>query len=81
MMKGVSVGVGLLGLLLACVTTAPTDKNRDWDIYSFHINSTVTSRYATTIITSRVANRINQSQEIEFHVKIPKNAFISKFKM
>ncbi|XP_064821780.1 inter-alpha-trypsin inhibitor heavy chain H3-like isoform X3 [Oncorhynchus masou masou] len=81
MMKGVSVGVGLLGLLLACVTTAPTDKNRDWDIYSFHINSTVTSRYATTIITSRVANRIDQSQEIEFHVKIPKNAFISKFKM
>ncbi|XP_055766838.1 inter-alpha-trypsin inhibitor heavy chain H3-like isoform X1 [Salvelinus fontinalis] len=81
MMKGVSVGVGLLGLLLACVTTAPTNKNRDWDIYSFHINSTVTSRYATTIITSRVANRINQSQEIEFHVKIPKNAFISKFKM
>ncbi|KAM9536020.1 inter-alpha-trypsin inhibitor heavy chain H3-like isoform 8-T8 [Salvelinus alpinus] len=81
MMKGVSVGVGLLGLLLACVTTAPTNKNRDWDIYSFHINSTVTSRYATTIITSRVANRIDQSQEIEFHVKIPKNAFISKFKM
>uniref|UniRef100_A0A4W5Q5B4 Inter-alpha-trypsin inhibitor heavy chain H3-like n=1 Tax=Hucho hucho TaxID=62062 RepID=A0A4W5Q5B4_9TELE len=81
MMKGVSVGVGLLGLLLACVTTAPTNKNGDWDIYSFHINSTVTSRYATTIITSRVANPINQSQEIEFHVKIPKNAFISKFKM
>ncbi|KAK6319558.1 hypothetical protein J4Q44_G00107690 [Coregonus suidteri] len=81
MMKGVSVGVGLLGLLLACVTTAPTNKNRDWDIYSFHINSTVTSRYATTIITSRVANWIDQSQEIEFHVKIPKNAFISKFKM
>uniref|UniRef100_A0A8C8G148 Inter-alpha-trypsin inhibitor heavy chain H3 n=1 Tax=Oncorhynchus tshawytscha TaxID=74940 RepID=A0A8C8G148_ONCTS len=41
----------------------------------------LTSRYATTIITSRVANRIDQSQEIEFHVKIPKNAFISKFKM
>uniref|UniRef100_A0A3Q2QE17 Inter-alpha-trypsin inhibitor heavy chain H3 n=1 Tax=Fundulus heteroclitus TaxID=8078 RepID=A0A3Q2QE17_FUNHE len=53
----------------------------DWDIYSFHINSTVTSRYATTIITSRVANRMNESKEIEFHVKIPKNAFISKFKM
>uniref|UniRef100_A0A8C7NXM6 Inter-alpha-trypsin inhibitor heavy chain H3-like n=1 Tax=Oncorhynchus mykiss TaxID=8022 RepID=A0A8C7NXM6_ONCMY len=57
------------------------NKNRDWDIYSFHINSTVTSRYATTIITSRVANRMDQSQEIEFHVKIPKMAFISKFKM
>ncbi|KAJ7999734.1 hypothetical protein DPEC_G00197480 [Dallia pectoralis] len=81
MMGGVAVWVGVLGLLLGCVTTAPTNKNRDWDIYSFHINSTVTSRYATTVIISRVANRIDQSQEIEFHVKIPKNAFISKFKM
>uniref|UniRef100_A0A3B3ZEV5 Uncharacterized protein n=1 Tax=Periophthalmus magnuspinnatus TaxID=409849 RepID=A0A3B3ZEV5_9GOBI len=47
----------------------------------FHINSTVTSRYATTVITSRVANRMDQSKEIEFHVRIPKNAFISKFRM
>lgn len=53
----------------------------NWDIYSFHINSTVTSRYATTIITSRVANRMDESKEIEFNVRIPKNAFISKFKM
>uniref|UniRef100_A0A3Q2ZJC5 Inter-alpha-trypsin inhibitor heavy chain H3-like n=1 Tax=Kryptolebias marmoratus TaxID=37003 RepID=A0A3Q2ZJC5_KRYMA len=53
----------------------------DWDIYSFHINSTVTGRYATTVITSRVANRMNESKEIEFHVQIPKNAFISKFRM
>uniref|UniRef100_A0A3B4GUD2 Inter-alpha-trypsin inhibitor heavy chain H3-like n=1 Tax=Pundamilia nyererei TaxID=303518 RepID=A0A3B4GUD2_9CICH len=53
----------------------------DWDVYSFHINSTVTSRYATTVITSRVANRMDESKEIEFHVRIPKNAFISKFQM
>ena len=53
----------------------------DWDIYSFHINSTVTSRYATTVITSRVVNRMDESKEIEFLVRIPKNAFISKFRM
>uniref|UniRef100_A0A3Q3L1N4 VIT domain-containing protein n=1 Tax=Labrus bergylta TaxID=56723 RepID=A0A3Q3L1N4_9LABR len=53
----------------------------DWDIYSFHINSTVSSRYATTVITSRVANRMDESKEIEFQVRIPKNAFISKFRM
>uniref|UniRef100_A0A3Q2ZZ01 Inter-alpha-trypsin inhibitor heavy chain 3 n=1 Tax=Kryptolebias marmoratus TaxID=37003 RepID=A0A3Q2ZZ01_KRYMA len=47
----------------------------------FHINSTVIGRYATTVITSRVANRIEESKEIEFHVQIPKNAFISKFRM
>ncbi|CAG5980790.1 unnamed protein product [Menidia menidia] len=69
----------ILGLLLA---SAPTlTKKEDWDIYSFHINSTVTSRYATTVITSRVVNRMDESKEIEFHVQIPKNAFISKFRM
>uniref|UniRef100_A0A8C1D8N8 VIT domain-containing protein n=1 Tax=Cyprinus carpio carpio TaxID=630221 RepID=A0A8C1D8N8_CYPCA len=51
------------------------------DIYSFYINSTVTSRYATTVITSHVANTLNESQGIQFEVKIPKNAFISKFRM
>ncbi|XP_020789759.1 inter-alpha-trypsin inhibitor heavy chain H3-like [Boleophthalmus pectinirostris] len=69
----------LLGLLLGLVSTLP--KKGDWDIYSFHINSTVTSRYATTVIKSRVANRMEESKEIEFHVRIPKNAFISKFRM
>lgn len=59
----------------------PVFAQDDWDIYSFHINSTVTGRYATTVITSRVANRMNESKEIEFQVRIPKNAFISKFKM
>uniref|UniRef100_A0A668RP57 Inter-alpha-trypsin inhibitor heavy chain H3-like n=1 Tax=Oreochromis aureus TaxID=47969 RepID=A0A668RP57_OREAU len=34
----------------------------DWDIYSFHINSTVTSRYATTVITSRV-NKLQDTQQ------------------
>lgn len=61
--------------------TPPVFAQADWDIYSFHINSTVSSRYATTVITSRVANRMNNSKEIEFHVRIPKNAFISKFRM
>uniref|UniRef100_A0A8C1VI41 Zgc:112265 n=1 Tax=Cyprinus carpio TaxID=7962 RepID=A0A8C1VI41_CYPCA len=51
------------------------------NIYSFYINSTITSRYATTVITSRVANTLNESQAIQFEVKIPKNAFISKFRM
>ncbi|CAI5687718.1 unnamed protein product [Oreochromis niloticus] len=73
------VQITLIGLLLALASTLPNKD--DWDIYSFHINSTVTSRYATTVITSRVANRMNESKEIEFHVRIPKNAFISKFRM
>lgn len=56
-------------------------KSRDWNIYSFHINTTVTSRYAMTVITSRVVNVRENSTEIHFHVKIPKTAFISKFRM
>uniref|UniRef100_A0A3P9C317 Inter-alpha-trypsin inhibitor heavy chain H3-like n=1 Tax=Maylandia zebra TaxID=106582 RepID=A0A3P9C317_9CICH len=78
-MERTVVQIALFGLLLALASTLPNKD--DWDVYSFHINSTVTSRYATTVITSRVANRMNESKEIEFHVQIPKNAFISKFQM
>ncbi|XP_046871165.1 inter-alpha-trypsin inhibitor heavy chain H4-like [Hypomesus transpacificus] len=78
-MEMVAGRVALLGLLLVCVTTAPI--NQGWKIYSFNINSTVSNRYATTTITSRVANPMEASQEIEFHVQIPKNAIISKFRM
>ncbi|KAJ8259919.1 hypothetical protein GJAV_G00174980 [Gymnothorax javanicus] len=60
--------------------TSP-EKKKDLDIYSFHIKSTVSSRYAMTVITSRVANRANESREVVFHVELPKNAFISKFSM
>uniref|UniRef100_A0A672Y4Q3 Inter-alpha-trypsin inhibitor heavy chain 3 n=1 Tax=Sphaeramia orbicularis TaxID=375764 RepID=A0A672Y4Q3_9TELE len=67
--------------IYCCIKIDFKKKNDDWDIYSFHINSTVSSRYATTVITSRVANRMDESKEIEFHVRIPKNAFISKFRM
>ncbi|XP_077583445.1 inter-alpha-trypsin inhibitor heavy chain H3 isoform X2 [Stigmatopora nigra] len=77
-MKRTVLFISIFGLLLGFGTTLPQD---GWEIYSFHINSTVTSRYATTVINSRVANRKDESQEIEFHVRIPKNAFITKFRM
>uniref|UniRef100_I3JKH1 Inter-alpha-trypsin inhibitor heavy chain 3 n=1 Tax=Oreochromis niloticus TaxID=8128 RepID=I3JKH1_ORENI len=76
------VQLTLIGLQLSMRSVKPVVFSQDdWDIYSFHINSTVTSRYATTVITSRVVNRMDESKEIEFHVRIPKNAFISKFRM
>ncbi|XP_047204521.1 inter-alpha-trypsin inhibitor heavy chain H3-like isoform X2 [Girardinichthys multiradiatus] len=78
-MERAVVRLTLFGLLVSLATSQP--KKEDRDIYSFHINSIVTSRYATTIITSRVVNRMDESKEIEFHVQIPKNAFISKFTM
>lgn len=77
-----SVGCQPTESFLSVLWNVPTVTFQDdWDIYSFHINSTVTSRYAVTVIRSRVVNRMNESKEIEFHVRIPKNAFISKFKM
>ncbi|XP_026131033.1 inter-alpha-trypsin inhibitor heavy chain H3-like isoform X9 [Carassius auratus] len=81
MMDRAALQVILLGMFLMSATSDPVKKKKNVDIYSFYINSTVTSRYATTVITSRVANTLNESQEIQFEVKIPKNAFISKFRM
>ncbi|XP_061583174.1 inter-alpha-trypsin inhibitor heavy chain H3-like [Cololabis saira] len=78
-MRRAALQLTLFGLLLTLVDTLPNKD--DWDIYSFHINATVNSRYATTVINSRVVNRAEESKEIEFHVQIPKNAFISKFRM
>ncbi|XP_042622683.1 inter-alpha-trypsin inhibitor heavy chain H3-like isoform X1 [Cyprinus carpio] len=81
MMDRAALRLILLGVFLISATSDPFKKKQNVDIYSFYINSTVTSRYATTVITSRVANTLNESQEIQFEVKIPKNAFISKFRM
>uniref|UniRef100_A0A672G2P7 Inter-alpha-trypsin inhibitor heavy chain 3 n=1 Tax=Salarias fasciatus TaxID=181472 RepID=A0A672G2P7_SALFA len=78
-MERAVVRITLIGLMVALAATLPNKD--DWNIYSFHINSTVSSRYATTVITSRVANRMAESKEVEFHVRIPKNAFITKFRM
>ncbi|XP_051768737.1 inter-alpha-trypsin inhibitor heavy chain H3-like [Ctenopharyngodon idella] len=81
MMARAALRLILLGVFLISVSSHPVKKKHNVDIYSFYINSTVTSRYATTVITSRVANTLNESQEIQFEVKIPKTAFISKFRM
>ncbi|XP_016123689.1 inter-alpha-trypsin inhibitor heavy chain H3 isoform X2 [Sinocyclocheilus grahami] len=81
MMDRAALRLILLGVFFISATSDPVKKKQNVDIYSFYINSTVTSRYATTVITSRVANTLNESQEIQFEVKIPKNAFISKFRM
>uniref|UniRef100_A0A9J8CKT3 Inter-alpha-trypsin inhibitor heavy chain H3-like n=1 Tax=Cyprinus carpio carpio TaxID=630221 RepID=A0A9J8CKT3_CYPCA len=80
MMDRAALRLILLGVFLISASLG-VKKKQNVDIYSFYINSTVTSRYATTVITSRVANTLNESQEIQFEVKIPKNAFISKFRM
>ncbi|KAG8128261.1 hypothetical protein E2320_015124 [Naja naja] len=51
------------------------------EIYSLHIDCKVTSRYAHTVITSRIVNRANESKEALFDVELPKKAFITNFSM
>ncbi|NWZ33497.1 ITIH4 inhibitor, partial [Brachypodius atriceps] len=51
------------------------------EIYSLHVDCKVTSRFAHTVITSRIVNRANESREATFEVEIPKTAFITNFSM
>ncbi|XP_063224499.1 inter-alpha-trypsin inhibitor heavy chain H4-like isoform X2 [Bacillus rossius redtenbacheri] len=62
-------------------TTQATPKLPRPELYSLHVVSHVTYRFATTVISSRVANPANASQEVFFSVVLPETAFISGFLM
>nr|XP_003217701.1 PREDICTED: inter-alpha-trypsin inhibitor heavy chain H4 isoform X1 [Anolis carolinensis] len=51
------------------------------EIYSMHVDCKVTSRFAHTVITSKVVNRAEESKEAVFEVELPKTAFITNFSM
>ncbi|XP_010009686.1 PREDICTED: inter-alpha-trypsin inhibitor heavy chain H4 [Nestor notabilis] len=51
------------------------------EIYSLHVDCKVTSRFAHTLITSKIVNRANESREATFEVELPKTAFITNFSM
>ncbi|XP_050760586.1 inter-alpha-trypsin inhibitor heavy chain H4 [Gymnogyps californianus] len=51
------------------------------EIYSLHVDCKVTSRFAHTVITSKIVNRANASREATFEVELPKTAFITNFSM
>ncbi|XP_039627099.1 inter-alpha-trypsin inhibitor heavy chain H4-like isoform X12 [Polypterus senegalus] len=78
-------GILLVGLwtLKASESARPRRdvKEGDLDIYSFNVDCKVTSRYAYTVMVSRVANRATVSKEVTFDVELPKSAFISNFSM
>ncbi|XP_019593770.2 inter-alpha-trypsin inhibitor heavy chain H2 [Rhinolophus sinicus] len=50
-------------------------------LYSYKVQSTITSRMATTMIQTKVVNNSPQPQNVVFDVQIPKGAFISNFSM
>nr|XP_008998149.3 inter-alpha-trypsin inhibitor heavy chain H2 isoform X2 [Callithrix jacchus] len=50
-------------------------------LYTYKVQSTITSRMATTMIQSKLVNNSPQPQNVMFDVQIPKGAFISNFSM
>nr|XP_035958462.1 inter-alpha-trypsin inhibitor heavy chain H4 isoform X7 [Halichoerus grypus] len=70
----------VLFLLLAALHTAAAQKN-GINIYSLSVDSKVSSRFAHTVVTSRVVNRASVMQEATFQVELPKRAFITNFSM
>nr|BAC34032.1 unnamed protein product [Mus musculus] len=66
--------------LLAVLPTTTAEKN-GIDIYSLTVDSRVSSRFAHTVVTSRVVNRADAVQEATFQVELPRKAFITNFSM
>ncbi|XP_043742365.1 inter-alpha-trypsin inhibitor heavy chain H4 isoform X2 [Cervus elaphus] len=75
-----SIVLVLLSLAVLQTTKAQKAQN-DVDIYSLTVDSKVSSRFAHTVITSRVVNRADAIQEATFQVELPKKAFITNFSM
>uniref|UniRef100_A0A8D2HMC3 Inter-alpha-trypsin inhibitor heavy chain 4 n=1 Tax=Urocitellus parryii TaxID=9999 RepID=A0A8D2HMC3_UROPR len=50
-------------------------------IYSLTVDSKVSSRFAHTVVTSRVVNKAEEAQEAIFEMELPKKAFITNFSM
>ncbi|XP_045153353.1 inter-alpha-trypsin inhibitor heavy chain H4 [Echinops telfairi] len=70
----------VLLVLLAALQAASAQKN-GIDIYSLTVDSKVSSRFAHTVITSRVVNKADTVQEATFQMELPKRAFITNFSM
>ncbi|KAM3622529.1 uncharacterized protein V6R79_026316 [Siganus canaliculatus] len=51
------------------------------EVYSVTVESTVTARFAHTVMTTKALNKASTSQEISFEVELPKTAFIRNFSM
>ncbi|KAM9681440.1 LOW QUALITY PROTEIN: inter-alpha-trypsin inhibitor heavy chain H4 [Dama dama] len=79
---GCTHSIVLVLLSLAVLQTTKAQKvQNDVDIYSLTVDSKVSSRFAHTVITSRVVNRADAMQEATFQVELPKKAFITNFSM
>ncbi|XP_039723387.1 inter-alpha-trypsin inhibitor heavy chain H4 isoform X1 [Pteropus medius] len=74
-------GLALVLLLLLAVLQTTTAQKNGIDIYSLTVDSKVSSRFAHTVVTSRVVNKADTMQEATFQMELPKKAFITNFSM
>ncbi|ELK07820.1 Inter-alpha-trypsin inhibitor heavy chain H4 [Pteropus alecto] len=72
-------GLALVLLLLLAVLQTTTAQKNGIDIYSLTVDSKVSSRFAHTVVTSRVVNKADTMQEATFQMELPKKAFITNF--
>uniref|UniRef100_A0A8C3X1K3 Inter-alpha-trypsin inhibitor heavy chain 4 n=1 Tax=Catagonus wagneri TaxID=51154 RepID=A0A8C3X1K3_9CETA len=61
--------------------SATTHLCNDIDIYSLTVDSKVSSRFAHTVVTSRVVNKGSAAREATFQMELPRKAFITNFSM
>ncbi|XP_048082479.1 inter-alpha-trypsin inhibitor heavy chain H4 isoform X4 [Ursus arctos] len=78
---GRTCGISLLLLLLLAALHMTTARKNDIDIYSLTVDSKVSSRFAHTVVTSRVVNKADTMQKATFQVELPRRAFITNFSM
>lgn len=69
------------GLTLRQPHLPPSLVQNGIDIYSLTVDSKVSSRFAHTVIVSRVVNKADTAQEATFQMELPKKAFITNFSM
>ncbi|CAH1399819.1 unnamed protein product [Nezara viridula] len=66
------IGTSLISVL--CDVPAPIIK-------SLKVNCDIKYKYATTLVSSRILNPANISQEVHFRVTLPQEAFVTRFVM
>nr|XP_039268360.1 inter-alpha-trypsin inhibitor heavy chain H2-like [Styela clava]XP_039268361.1 inter-alpha-trypsin inhibitor heavy chain H2-like [Styela clava] len=70
--------IAIVAVLASCFCVWKADASQT---ESFDVKTVITARFAETTISSQVRNDKTRSQEINFQVLLPKEAFISGFSM
>ena len=56
-------------------------QSSDMDIYYLHAKTDIDNRFASTQVTSKLANKLSKATEAVFHMDLPEAAFIMNFTM